>query len=167
MPFPSNPPLPKEICFLSEEQETALCAHTRVCLSLIVSSQVLRYLCHVCALSLSARIPPLSDQPAVWLKQYETRNLFFFFLKAHFKMEENCNFQDRLIQELKGGPGPIWTCRCSHGVQAVGLAITWVETMFSLTRSLAHFKVNLGSCRTCNYTSKHNVVMENALLNLK
>lgn len=37
----------------------------------------------------------------------------------------------------------------------------WVEIMFSLTRSLAHFKVNLGS------RSKHNVVMENALLNLK
>lgn len=46
MPFPSNSPLPEEVCFLSEEQETALCGHAHVCVSLIVPSQVLRYLCH-------------------------------------------------------------------------------------------------------------------------
>lgn len=82
MPFPSNPPLPEEVCFLSEEQETALCAHARVCLSLIVPSQVLRYLCHVCTPPLSARIPPLSDQPAVWLKRYEVLWFKLFFFKG-------------------------------------------------------------------------------------
>lgn len=83
MPFPSNLPLPEEVCLLSEEQETALCAHARVCVSLIVPSQVLRYLCHVCAPPLSARTSPLSEQPAVWLKQYETTSfIYLFFFKG-------------------------------------------------------------------------------------
>lgn len=43
--FPSNPPLPEEVCLLSEEQETALCAHAHVCISLIVPSQLLLCLC--------------------------------------------------------------------------------------------------------------------------
>lgn len=44
MPFPSNPPLPEEVCFLSEEQETALCACAHLCLSLIVPSQLIEVL---------------------------------------------------------------------------------------------------------------------------
>lgn len=44
----------------------------------------------------------------------------FFFL---FFFKGTLNFQDRLIWDLKGGPGPIWTCRCFQCVLAAGQAI--------------------------------------------
>lgn len=69
MLFPSNLPL-VGVCFLSEEQETALWVGVLVCVTPILPSQVPRHLCDVrVPPPTSVRIPPLSDEPAVFLKR--------------------------------------------------------------------------------------------------
>lgn len=77
MQFPSNLPFPEEVCFLSEEQETTLCALF-----------LLRYW-GISAMSVhttQCKNPFSLTSASTVVKMVWSHLVLFFFLKAHFKM---------------------------------------------------------------------------------
>jgi len=81
-PFPSNLP-PVGVCFLSEEQDAALCVGVLAGVTPILPSQVPGHLCDVRApAQTSVRSPLLSEKPAVLLK-WRDAVWFLCFFERH------------------------------------------------------------------------------------
>ena len=79
LPFPSNLP-PVGVCFLSEEQDAALCVGVLAGVTPILPSQVPGHLCDVRAPApTSVRSPLLSEKPAVLLKWRDVVWFLCFF----------------------------------------------------------------------------------------